>query len=121
LSSRLYASQRDCHLTVQRAAKPWPQDQQTRQPIPAWEDFCHPWAARRAPTGRETPVGQQLVSLESLVFEVPSDSRTRLVTADEQWRIRFGERYYDIKAAAASEKRRHHIDWFVEARAEAAQ
>lgn len=116
------AGSRDCHLTVQRAAKPWPQDPKTRQPIPAWEDYCHPWASMREPKGTEVAAAGQIISLQSRVFEFPSDSKTRQITPDEQWRIvhvSFGRTtYYNIKAPLYT-PRTGMVAVLVEARAEA--
>lgn len=76
-------------VRIDRAPKPWTPDA-AGQPEPTWEEYATRWARRRPLLQREIAAGGQTVALSSVAYDLRSDSLTRAVTPDEQFRL------YDI-------------------------
>lgn len=108
-------------ITIERAPKPWPLDE-ARQPYPSWEEFGRPWADVQPISLRsaEAVAAGLTVAMELVTVKMRYSERDSAITADEQWRMTYKSRLYNIRSVD-SRTRRHlgEITMICEARGDA--
>jgi SPP1 family predicted phage head-tail adaptor len=108
-------------ITIDRAPKPWPQDD-AMQPTPAWAEYGRPWADVQ-PISLRSPEAQSAgltVALDLVTVRIRYSERDAAITADEQWRVTYKSRLYNIRNVDSRTKRHlGEITMLCEARADA--
>lgn len=93
-------------ITIERAPKPWPQDD-AMQPAPAWEEYGRPWADVQ-PISMRRPEAQAAgltVALDLVTISIRYSERDAAITADEEWRVSYKSRLYNIRNVDSVTKR----------------
>jgi SPP1 family predicted phage head-tail adaptor len=111
----------DRRIFIDQAPKPWPKDA-AGQRLPSFVLAMDLYAKVIHLEGRELFAAQQFSAKTTTEFRVRYGSNVKAVTPDEQWRIRYEGRSYDITASRERTEAGRRREWsiFGYARAEGA-
>lgn len=85
------------HIRIDRAAKPWPVVD--GEPVPEWAEYSKPWAELKPVSARELVATGLTVARETVTVEMRYSSLSAVITANEEWRMVYRDRQYDIRHA----------------------
>lgn len=66
----------------------------------AWAEYANPWAAIYYGSGSEQRDAAQQQAQQAATFEILFNSKSRLITPGDDYRIRYGTAIWDIRSVA---------------------